>query len=226
MKPLRTIILDAVDSMLLNSTDKKNVIASINDVYRQLLEVQNAFLIERIVYGHFIHLLTDSEVQSSIKWLQSIKEQLSGQQLHIHTYVLRYPFVQLLEGETLEVYQGLLKLYNIVVQKVNNLKLDEIPEDYEEFRENVFLLYGGIKAKSVADLLVIQACHTLFSIPDDQRSFDVTEVFGSIYPTPTITTIDTHFSYIQGILNKLLGNEVLYVEVCILPDANYMINLR
>lgn len=226
MKLLRPIILNTIDSILMNAEHKESDIASLNNIYDHLHETQNAFLIDNIVFGHFIHLLTDNEVKRDTKLLQTIKDQLSGEKPYIQTYALRYPFVELLSGEIMDAYQELLSMYDYVTRKVNNSKVEEIPKNYSELRENLFLRYGRIKAKVIPDLLVIQACHTLLSLPDDQRSFDVMDVFSSIYPKPTITAIETQLSYVQGILNKLLGDEVLYIEVCILPDGNYMINLR
>ncbi len=123
-------------------------------------------------------------------------------------------------------YQGLLSMCNFVEQKANNFNVEEIPENYDDLREDLFLLYRRLKARSIADLLVIQACHILFSIPDDKQSFDVTECFGGIRTRPSITTIDQHLSYIKSLLDKLLGDEVLYVDTSFLPDANYMVNLR
>jgi hypothetical protein len=226
MNRLRTIILDSINAILTNSANKDDVIARLGDVYKNTLEIQNAFLIENIVFGQYIHLLLDNDVTNDPKQLQTIRDELLGQQPCFHTYALRYSFIELLDREFLMAYQGLLSMCDFVEQKAKNIKVEEIPENYDDLRENLFLLYKRLKAGSIADVLVIQACHILFSIPDDKQSFNITEWFGSIRTRPSITTIDQQLSYIKSLLNKLIGDDVLYVDTSILPDTNFMINLR
>jgi hypothetical protein len=198
----------------------------LHGIYSPLIEIQNAFLIENIVYGKYIQCLFDDDVTNDVRQLQLIRDELLGQDFVIHTYALRYPFIELLEGEFLTIYQGLLSMYDFVDRKAHNFNIEEIPTNYDDLREDLFLLSERLKPRSIADLLVLQSCNILFSIPDDKQSFDVTEWFSSIRTGPIITPIDQHLSYIKSLLDKLLGEDVLYVDTSFLPDANYMINLR
>jgi hypothetical protein len=227
MEQLRKTILNAVDTLLNKPEHANNALAVVNRLYQDFIrDRQNAFSVERVVYGSFLHELLDSDVQRERICLQIIQDQLLGIQPYIHTYALKYRFIDLLEGESLVAYNELVRLFDMFIQKIHNPGQEE-PADYEDLREILYLRYQQIHAKTVPELLVIQACHILLSLPDNTKTFDAMEFFSGIYPTPSmVVTVDSQLDYVRGFLNKLLGEEVLFVDVHLLPNENFMINLR
>jgi hypothetical protein len=226
MEKLCKTILDAVDTLLNKPEDVPNTLAVVNRLYYGFIrDRQNAFSIESVIYGSFLHELLDSDVQRERICLQIIRDQLLGTQPYTHTYALKYRFIDLLEGESLAAYNELVRLFDMFTQKIHDPG-QEKPADYADLGEILYLRYQQIHAKTVPELLVIQACHILLSLPDNTKTFDAMEFFSSIYPTSSMVTVDSQLDYVRGFLNKLLGEEVLFVDVHLLPNENFMINLR
>lgn len=221
------IILDTIDMLLGNSPNTSEGIKTVQELYKNSLEKAKAFSIESVVYGPYMHELLDKEVQENRNRLLFIKGQLLGQEPNARTYALKYHFIELLSLEAFEGYKLLYQLYGIITQKIADPNFQGVPSNYDDLREDLYQLsYQKIHPTTIMELIVIQASHILLSLPDDSHSFDIMDCFSSIYPISSIESVDSQLYYVQKLVNILTGDEVLFVDIYLLLDGNFMIALR
>jgi hypothetical protein len=73
---------------------------------------------------------------------------------------------------------------------------------------------------------VTQASDFLLELPDDTHDYDILDVFSSISPKSSIESVTSNLGYVKKLLDQLLGEEVLFVVVEVLPNGNFMVNLH
>src|SRR4030095_10320625 len=115
--------------------------------------------------------------------LSMFKDQLLGQIPYWNTYVLKYNFVELLQGDAVEAYQKLRQLLTIFTKRLNRLDpIQDISENYEDLLDRLDdLCYRQLRPYTLAELLVAKGCHILLKLPrDGSEYFDTLDVFAGI----------------------------------------------
>lgn len=219
-------IIHAIDILLEQPNQQQEANRILESLFNHFHEKEHIFSLSSIVYGRFIQIVKAPEFQTNHAALSIFKNQLLGQTPYWATYALKYDFVGLLQGDFLQAYQKLEELLTIFAERLGNPRrnIPTIPEDLTEILHD--LCYEQLRPYTIAELLVAHGCHILLSLPDDgNESYDILNVFGSIYPVSSIETVDTHLKYVRDILQKLQGKKVLFVDVHILPEG-FVINFR
>ena len=224
----RNTIVWAIESLLEHPNQKEDVNQVLALLRHKLSEEKNLFSFDSIVFGPFLSQVLSSEVQLEPETMIILKDELIGKTPYWNTYALKYDFTKLLYGDTLEAYQRLKEFLNLLVSYLNtNGVLEDIVERYEDLLEVLYeFCYGKLQSNTIAELLLGQSCHILLSLPHPILSyFDVQDVFSSIYPISDMEKTNNQLGHVQGLLQKLEGKIVLFVDVHLLTDG-FILNLR
>ncbi len=232
MSQVRYKVVQAIDVSLEQPDQKEETNQILRTTYQEFIE--SPFSLDSIVFGSIVHKALGTVAQEDEKVLRILRDKLLGQVPSRNTYALKYNFVELLQGEAYEAYEKLRSLLPLIADRVG---ASDIPshesaesEAYEDLGESLYeLCYEKMQTCTIADLLVAQGCQVLLSLPDDgSEYFDITSdksSYSSIYPVSSIEAVDVHLKYVEGILERLEGKAVLFVDVHLLPEG-FVLNLR
>lgn len=228
---VRCEIQQALETLLHRPGEREEAIEALEAFENKFSE--DAFSLEALVFGGIVQEALSEPAPDEPEWISALIDGLAGRTHYANAYALQYNLVRLLKDEALEAYQKLKTMLSIVAGRMGTpIKWEDESEAYKDLTESLFeLCYERMSCDTIADFLVVQGCHVLFSVPDDgSECFDVREEwhgFSTIFPAdlPAKLPIQPHLDYVEGILRKLEGEEVLFVDVHILPEG-FVITLR
>lgn len=229
---LRKDIVGAFDILLSRQDISLTLPETFNSLMKTLearLSAYGDFSVLQFVYGYFVSFAKSPDMQIDHKALLHTKRQLLGKEPYWNTYLINHDLAKLLAGEGLRVYQEILLLIDKMNQ-TGNTNLDECRQLKKAVEKNGYLIY----VNTLPELLVAHLANILGRLPNqDPAVYDPLGVhelpyrlrYSSIRPKESTVSVQAQLDYCVGMLRKLAGEEILFVDVHLMSDG-YLINLR
>lgn len=226
-KDLRRTLILLIAKLQTPPPESKVAFAELLRLKDALEAPEHIFDIANLVWGSTVQALTDPEMQWGKAEYEALRQELRGQSGSFQTYALKHPFVDLLDEAGKQAYQ---QAKFIVHERLQALAADPPTTLFSEAYEQVADTLSEYQRTPItlADLILAHICTHLFQLPE-VASFDILDEemhgFSSILPSAAVIDVRQELAHLEGMLHKLEGNAVLFVEVGLLPQG-YILNIR
>lgn len=229
---IRNNILNAFDIILSRSGVMEPIPSPFNELVKTIeaqLDTYGNFTLTRIAYGYFVSFVTSSGMQIDPDALLHAKNQLLGKIPYWNTYLINHNLASLLKEESLKLYEQIILLMDMLKQthKIGS-------NEYKQLRNSVEEICYLVQVNTLAELLVAHLANILSRLPDQELAvYDPMGIhklpyrlrYSSIRPKESTVSVWEQLRYCESMLQKLKGEEILFVDVHLTMDG-YLINLR
>lgn len=230
---IRDLLIKAIDALLSEPPLTEEYETCMETINNRLFWREQIFTLDHIAFGAIAQRVYSKEFRATKSELLMHKNRLLGERNRWSSYALKHKFLDLLEVDELETYAGIKQVLGILKSSMSQSN----PEITDEYKEKHGYIHEYTHRErpivTLPQLLLSYVGNVLLHLPaDGAASFDVFgrdkkgASFGTLMPpASSIETLDTHIQYVEGMMNKLEGNAVLFVDVAFTPEG-YIMNLR
>jgi hypothetical protein len=229
----RNTIFRALE-MLIDETNIEEANAILRSLKTQYHKALPIFSLDSLFFGGLITAALDDEFQSQKESLIQIRDELTGKQPYWKTYALKYDFVRLFGPEMHKAFQQIIELVEMVEEPEQRLENRERFEDLHEYLHA--FLFEILVPTHLTEMLLGLLIHAALVLPIwrpsevgdifDVANSDTSGSFCLIWPPETLEdTYLNHTRYLRSLIQKIKGQEILYVDLTIVPNHS-MLNIR
>lgn len=224
---IRTQIIQAIDILIENQENQEKANQILNSLYHKFSEEDQYFYLDSIVFMPFVQLARTSYFQRETSSLLHIKKQLLGEHLYTNIYAYKHNFSDILSENTSKTYQTLKKFLTMRLDLTEMFShVDEFSQDYQDIRSELITSCDDLLPNTLPNLLVINAVESLIKVSYIRsEEFDIIDRFSSTAPTSSVENLKLYLAYIEHLVQKIEGEEVLFVDVHLL-SSGFVVNLR
>jgi hypothetical protein len=221
---IRSQILQALD-MLISETSIAEANTALRHLRAEFTGRETAFSLNRIIFSGFVSAALDSEYQSHKQMLIELREELIGSRPNWKTYALKFNFAGMFTPTLLEAFNKIQEFIPLLEDKTGQI---EHEPRFKMLHQHLHkFIYEKLIPQNAGELLLSLLIHAALVLPvwrlSQRDTFDVAAYdggsFSLILPPETMPdTYNRHIQYMQALISKLNGEDIVFVDVNIIGD--------